>query len=120
MENPMNRKLLLAIAVVALMIGGSQQSSAQGVGVQVGPVGAGITFAPEHRTRVRTYIRERNVRPVTIRERVRVGATLPTDVELMEVPEEWGPEVRRYRYVYAGDDIIFVEPGTRKVVQVLD
>ena len=33
------------------------------------------------------------------RERVTVGATLPADVELVEVPADWGPDMRRYRYI---------------------
>src|SRR5262245_39217116 len=114
----MKRTLIAAAAVLAL--GASSPSFAQGVGVQVGPVGAGISFAPEQRTRIREYVVQERVPSATIRERVAVGSRLPGDVELRAVPSGWGPSVSRYRYVYSGDRVYFVEPSTREVVHVLD
>jgi hypothetical protein len=64
-------------------------------------------------------VKER-VAPVTVRERIRVGAKLPADVQLRTVPAEWGPSVSKYRYIYSDDRVYFVEPCTREVVQVLD
>ena len=57
---------------------------------------------------------------MTIKERVTVGATLPADVELRAVPSDWGPSVSRYRYVYHDNNVVFVDPSSRKVIQVLD
>ena len=114
----MKHSILAGVAAVALLA--SSQSFAQGVGVQVGPVGAGITFAPEQRTRIKEYVVKERVAPVTVRERIRVGATLPADVELRAVPSDWGPSVSRYRYVYSNDNVYFVEPSSRRVVHVLD
>jgi hypothetical protein len=54
------------------------------------------------------------------RERVRVGATLPADVELREVPADWGPSVSRYRYIYSDDHVHFVDPASRRVIYDLD
>jgi hypothetical protein len=108
--------LLVGIAVLALAA--ASVANAQSVGVQVGPVGAGVTFSPEQRTVVREYVQRQ--RPVEIRERVTVGATLPAEVEVHEVPATWGPSVSRYRYVYSGGNVYFVEPGSRRVVHVLD
>jgi Protein of unknown function (DUF1236) len=82
--------------------------------------GAGISFAPEQRTRIKEYVVNERVAPVTVRERISVGATLPADVELRAVPSDWGPSVSRYRYVYADDHVYFVEPSSRRVVHVLD
>jgi hypothetical protein len=50
----------------------------------------------------------------------RVGAVLPADVEMRAVPNDWGPDVRRYRYVYSDDRVLLVEPGSRRVVHILD
>jgi hypothetical protein len=36
------------------------------------------------------------------------------------VPSDWGPELGRYRYVYSGDDVVLVEPSTRRVIQVIE
>jgi len=114
----MKRTLIAAAAVAALALGASSPSFAQGVGVQVGPVGAGISFAPEQRTRIKEYVVKERVAPV--RERVTIGARLPADVELRAVPSDWGPSVSRYRYVYSDDRVYFVEPSSREVVHVLD
>jgi len=114
----MKRTLIAAAAVLAL--GGSTPTFAQGIGVQVGPVGAGISFAPEQRTRIKEYVVKERVAPVTVKERISVGAKLPADVELRAVPSDWGPSVTKYRYVYSDDHVYFVEPSSREVVQVID
>jgi len=92
----------------------------QAVGVQVGPVGAGISFAPEQRTRIKEYVVKERVAPATIRERVSVGTRLPADVELRSVPSEWGPSVSKYRYLYSNNRVYFVEPSTREVIYEVD
>jgi hypothetical protein len=116
----MNRRMMVTGAAIAMALAISTPSFAQGVGVQVGPVGAGITFAPEQRTRIKEYVVKERVAPVTVRERIAIGSRLPADVELRAVPSDWGPSVSRYRYIYSGDNVYFVEPSTREVIQVID
>ena len=116
----MKRVLIAVAAVAALAVGGSNAAFAQTVGVQVGPVGAGISFEPEQRTRIKEYVVKERVAPVTVRERIAVGARLPADVELRTVPSDWGPNVGKYRYVYSDNRVYFVEPSSREVVHVLD
>ena len=116
----MTRMMTVAGAAIALALASSSPSLAQGVGVQVGPVGAGITFAPEQRTRIKEYVVRERVAPVTVRERIAVGARLPADVELRTVPSDWGPAVSKYRYIYSGDNVYFVEPSSREVVHIID
>ena len=116
----MKRTLIATAAVATLFIGAPNASFAQGVGVQVGPVGAGISFAPEQRTRIKEYVVKERVAPVTVRERVTVGARLPADVELRAVPSDWGPSVSKYRYVYSDNRVYFVEPSSREIVHVID
>jgi hypothetical protein len=115
----MKRALLAAAAVAALAAGALNASFAQ-VGIQVGPVGVGIGIVPEQRTRIKEYVVKERVAPVTVRERLTVGARLPADVELRAVPSDWGPSVTKYRYVYSDDRVYFVEPSTREVVHILD
>ena len=118
----MQRILLVTAAGAALALAASIPSFAQGVGVQVGPGGGDIRFAfgPEQRTQIKEYITRDRVAPVTVQERIRVGATLPVGVELRAVPSYWGPSFTQYSYVYSGDRVYFVEPSTRKVVFELD
>ena len=79
-----------------------------------------VEFAPEQRTKIKQYMTTQKIAPVTVKEKVTVGATLPADVRLTAVPADWGPSVTKYQYVYSDNHVYFVEPSTRKVVTVID
>jgi hypothetical protein len=81
---------------------------------------ATITVAPEQRTTIKEYIKTERVPAVKVKEEVRVGVRLPAEVELRPVPEKWGPQFSRYRYVYVGNRVALVQPDTREVVYVID
>jgi hypothetical protein len=81
---------------------------------------ATVEIAPEQRTKIKQYVTTQKIAPVTLKERVAVGATLPSDVRLQPVPADWGPSVTKYQYVYTDNHVVLVEPSTRKVVEVLD
>lgn len=104
--------LLAATTAFVLMIG---PSFAQTVGV-----GTEVEFEPQHRTVIKEYVTTQRVRPVQLRERLTVGATLPADIEISTAPAEWGPVASRYRYVYSNDRVYFVEPSSRRVVHIID
>jgi hypothetical protein len=116
------KRILIAAAACAVLFGGQAFGQGVGVGVQVGTtgVGAGITFAPEQRTRIKEYVVKEKVAPVTVREKITVGKKLPTEVQLRPVPTDWGPTVSKYQYVYSDNNVYFVEPSTREVVTVLE
>jgi hypothetical protein len=82
--------------------------------------GATVTIAPEQRTKIKQYVVQQKVKSVAVKERVAIGGTLPADVELMAVPADWGPEVSRYRYVYSDNNVMLVEPSSRRVVTIID
>lgn len=51
-----------------------------------------------------------------------VGATVPAQVELQPLPQEYVtevPAVRSYRYVDTEAGILLVDPGSRRVVRVI-
>jgi hypothetical protein len=100
------KRILLAATAIALMAGPAMTQS--------------VVIAPEQRTIIKDYVMKEKVRPHKLQSRVTIGATLPADVELSPVPETWGPTFRSYHYVYTGDDVVLVEPGTRRVIQVID
>jgi hypothetical protein len=105
-------KKTVAIFAGALALAISGQAMAQTVSV---------TVAPEQRTHIKEYIKRERVAPVTtIKERVRVGGRVPADVELRQVPEDWGPSVSRYRYIYHDDRVQFVDPTSREIVYDVD
>jgi len=93
------------------------QSFAQTVGV--GPAET-VIIEPEQRTVIRDYVVKERVAPVTVKERLSVGATLPADLELQTVPGTWGPRLTKYRYVYSGDHVYLVEPSDRRVIQIIE
>ena len=78
-----------------------------------------VEFAPEQRTKIKQYVTTQKVAPVTVKEKVTVGATLPADVRLSPVPADWGPSVSKYQYFYSDNHVYFVEPSSRKVVTVV-
>jgi hypothetical protein len=79
-----------------------------------------IVVEPNQRTVIREYVVKQKVKPITIKEKVVVGATLPTDVALVTVPSEWGPSFSKYRYVYWDNRVVLVEPSSRRVVHIVD
>ena len=107
----MKRELLAGITALTLFAGG--QAFAQAVSTTV-------DLAPEQRTVIKNYVVKERVAPVTLKERVSVGATLPADVTLSAVPSAWGPTVSKFRYVYSDNHVYFVEPSSRRVVHVID
>lgn len=82
-----------------------------------------VTIEPAHRTIIHQYIVKEHVRPVTVKESIAVGATLPEEVTLEPVPSAWTteiPEVRSYQYFDWNGKVVFVEPKSRRVVQIVD
>ena len=65
-----------------------------------------MTITPEQRTKIKQYVMQQKVRPANIKERVTVGATLLADVELLAVPNDWGSDVTKYRYVYTDNHVV--------------
>ncbi len=81
------------------------------------------TVRPEERTVIHDYVVKEKIRPVQVQEDVVVGAPVPTDVTLQPVPEEIYtsvPEARRYEYFDWNGRMVFVDPNSRKVVQIVD
>jgi hypothetical protein len=115
---PQMRKMLLLSAAVALMSSGALAQST--VTTTTGTAGTTVQIEPEYRTRIKTYVTEHKIRPVTTKEKIVVGGTVPRDVELEAVPSDWGPSLAKYRYVYSGDRVMLVDPGTRTVIQEVD
>ena len=80
-----------------------------------------VTVTPDHTVdECMRIVTEHRIRPVTTKEKIIVGAKVPSDVELEAVPADWGPSLTKYRYVYSGDRVMLVDPGSRTVVQEID
>jgi len=105
----MKRRILAYTAILTLFVGG--EVLAQSVSVVV---------EPEQRTRIKEYVVREKVPRVAVKERIRVGAPVPADVELRPVPEDWGPSVRRYRYYHTDSGVHLVDPESRNVIYDID
>jgi len=137
----MSKKILFAGAVLAALApvgalaqdpaaGGAAAGAATGaVGGAIvgGPIGAavgGVTgaivggLAGDAQPRFRQYVVQQGVPSYRYTEEVRVGATLPASgVQYYEVPAEYG--VTQYRYTVVNDTPVLVDPGTRRIVQII-
>ncbi|MGA0597088.1 DUF1236 domain-containing protein [Enterovirga sp. CN4-39] len=100
-------------AVTGAVVGGPVGAA---VGAGVGAIAGGI--ADDRRPAFRQYVVREGRPSYSYREEVRVGATLPASgVTYYEVPDEFGTE---YRYTVVNNRAVLVDPGTRRVVQIID
>jgi Protein of unknown function (DUF1236) len=91
------------------------------VGGAVGGVVGGVNavLGIDDRPRFRSYVVERHHPSYEYREDVRVGAVLPeAGVTYYEAPPEYG--VRNYRYTVVNGRTVFVEPRTRRIVEIVE
>jgi Protein of unknown function (DUF1236) len=112
--------------------GGAARGAEQGgeaagpLGAAVGGVVGGVTggvaglLGIDQRPRFREYVIREHTFSYRLHEPVTVGMVLPpTGVTLYLIPREFGvpPE---YRYAMVNDQVILVEPTTRRIVEVID
>jgi hypothetical protein len=81
-------------------------------------LGQAVVFSPDADVKVKRVIRTGP--SVTLSAPVAVGTVLPPTVELQPLPAEVEVGYRPYRYVRWNDRVVLVEPGTRKVVRIID
>ncbi|AZO67398.1 DUF1236 domain-containing protein [Mesorhizobium mediterraneum] len=76
-----------------------------------------VIITPEQQTVVREYVQRHPLASISLLGvELNVGSTLPDTVELhpIDVPD------MEYRYVVVDDRTVLVDPGTRRIVQVID
>ncbi|MGM4902076.1 DUF1236 domain-containing protein [Tardiphaga sp. 866_E4_N2_1] len=101
-------------AVTGAVVGGPVGAA---VGAGAGAIAGGI--ADDTRPRFRSYVSERRVPSYRYERELKVGADLPnTGVTYYEVPKEYG--VTKYRYTVVNDRTVLVDPGTHRVVQIIE
>ena len=94
------------------------------VGGPVGAVVGGVTgaivggIADQQQPQFRQYVIQQDVPSYRYSEELRVGTVLPeSGVVYREVPAQYG--VKNYRYTVVNGTPVLVEPGTRRIVQVI-
>jgi Protein of unknown function (DUF1236) len=89
-------------------------------GVGVGLAQTTVVVSPEEETAIREYVVTQKVEPMEAPAgvEIKVGAALPDTVQLKTLEE---PKVKtKYEYVVIGKQTVLVEPGTRKVVHIIE
>lgn len=137
----MNRRHLYVVAALSCLSvpsvyaqgvpAGIDQGAREG-GRAAGPVGAAVggviggvvggvagVLGVDQRPRFRSYVVERRHPSYTYSSDVAVGAILPGDgVTYYDVPQEYG--VSNYRYTVVNGRTVLVEPGTRRIVEIVE
>ncbi|MDX8448036.1 DUF1236 domain-containing protein [Mesorhizobium captivum] len=73
-----------------------------------------VVIEPEQETVIKEYVHKQPLASVKVPGvELSVGSALPDTVELHEVPNV------KYRYVVIDNETVIVDPGTRKIVKVL-
>ncbi|HEX2135624.1 MAG TPA: DUF1236 domain-containing protein [Microvirga sp.] len=90
-----------------------------GTAVTTGSTSTTVTIQPEVRTKVKQYVTTSKPKAVTVPSgfTVSTGAVLPETVEVQSFPSDVG--VTQYRYAVIGDQTVLVEPGSRRIVEVI-
>jgi hypothetical protein len=92
---------------------------------ETGPAATGALSSrtnPEERSQVTERLIERAPRVDNINITVRPGEVLREEVPMVEVPDDIvriEPRYRGYRYFVVRDEIVIVEPRTKKIVDVI-
>jgi hypothetical protein len=74
-----------------------------------------VIIAPEQETVIREYVEKQPLASVKIPGvELNIGSTLPDTVELHEVHDV------EYRYVVVDNRTVVVDPGTRKIVKIIE
>lgn len=77
---------------------------------------AAIDLAPAQRAYIKDFVLKEKVRPTMVGERISMGATVPSSVELRAVPPDWGPPLQSFLFFYSDDRVHLVDPQSRRVV----
>jgi len=87
------------------------------------PSGERIRLLPEQRTIIRETVLQEPVCHYEQRLEFFLVIPFPTTVRVCEFPERVVsevPEVRRYRYLTRGDEVLIVDPDEQRVVEVIE
>jgi hypothetical protein len=85
---------------------------------------ARVTLNSTQKTKVTKAFRDIDVKPVTnVNFSISVGTVVPSTIALHPVPEDVVaivPQYRGYDFFVVRDQIVIVEPGTKRIVTVID
>jgi Protein of unknown function (DUF1236) len=119
---------LVGVAAIVALAFASATAQTQSPPGEVAPAGT-AALSPEKQLEIKTAVARYNraLRPgqelPRLPERLTVGATVPSSVELITLPQDAmteTPTTTSYRFVLMRDAIAVVDPESRKVVQIIE
>lgn len=114
----MKRILIAAAAALSLVAGGA--AFAQTSTTTTTTTTKQTTVTTDQQAKIKAYVTKHKAKSVAAPTgfTVTTGATLPSSVELETFPADVG--VTDYRYSVIGDRTVVVEPGTRRIIEVIE
>ena len=122
----MKRTLIAALAALTLTSGAAVAQGLQASGTRAGgpgQIGAPGELMPEQRTWVRGYVMARPGPVAALDDDIAPGWVVPPTVALTPFGRDayrpW-PDARRYSYFRTADEVVLVDPRSRRVVAVIE
>jgi hypothetical protein len=115
----MNR-LLMAGGVALTLAAGSAFAQTSTTTTTTGPASvSSTTITTDQQAKVKAYITKEKIKSVAVPSgfTVQTGAMLPAAIEVRTFPADLG--VKQYSYAVVGERTVLVEPGSRRIVQVI-
>jgi hypothetical protein len=106
-------------AVVLALVGGVSVAAAQ---TTTTTTTTSFDLSPAQRTTIYKSVTKERVTSPSTDVRVSVGAEIPRSVELHALPSTVVTEVpgaKTYKYTVVDDQVVIVDPGTMKVVEII-
>jgi hypothetical protein len=111
----------ILVSVAAALIAGAASAQTSTTVTTTGPAASGVvTVTPEVRTKVKQYVVKEKRATVAAPSGVTIttGSVLPPSIELHTFPADVG--VTQYRYTVVGDRTVLVDPGSRRIIEVIE
>ncbi|HVT54760.1 MAG TPA: DUF1236 domain-containing protein [Xanthobacteraceae bacterium] len=116
------RILAVAAALGALSASASAQSESPKVEI-ISNVGKSSEIPEQTRKQIHKALVEENMqRAPKLDIPVQLGAKIPQEIKAYQLPTdimEMAPQLRGFDYVLVRQEVVFLNPGTRKVVAIL-
>ena len=100
------RHVVLGLATAGILLGAATTGNAETIIETTG-------VAPPDE--VVTYVQREHVPSVRVEEEIVIGRPVPDTVEIRTVPQH-----QKYGYAVINDRRVIIEPGTRRVIRVLE
>ncbi len=82
-----------------------------------------LVIAPEIGVKFHNEVKTKKIKVHKVDSDLKVGVVIPADVEFYDVPEDVvvaTPALKTYKYAYVNEHVYVVEPGSRKIIAVIE